>query len=282
MEIPGVPLTVAVTGGKAADNTHLAHAICEASKSVSPGLQITRIRWLHNQRTPVQRLCDACEERAKTRGSLIVGFLTEEMQCSAIWGGLIVDAQLFKTRPFDKTLQITWCFKCQQWGHTQFACGKQARCAQCAGQHPTAKCMNERVSCANCGKKHRAWQYRKCPSYQAYQEGIQRKRVALYAQVYSMRQASSNIFNQEEKPTIQSQHGQTDKWTIVSRKRSRAHSMGTEDCQHQVGRPTYIEQAARSSSQQRITFNRDTAPTLQMRSTPNARFSNIVSDYDEL
>ena len=44
VEIPGVPLSVRVASGKAADNAHLARNICEASKSIAPGLQITRIR----------------------------------------------------------------------------------------------------------------------------------------------------------------------------------------------------------------------------------------------
>ena len=43
MKILEVPLTVSVTEGKAADNTYLVHAICEASKSISLNLQIMRI-----------------------------------------------------------------------------------------------------------------------------------------------------------------------------------------------------------------------------------------------
>jgi hypothetical protein len=49
VEVPSVPLSVRVACEKGADNTHLATEICEASRTVSPGLQITRIRWLHNQ-----------------------------------------------------------------------------------------------------------------------------------------------------------------------------------------------------------------------------------------
>ncbi len=199
VEIPGVLLTTQIADGKNADNAQLASAICEASRTISPGLQITRIRWLHAQRTPAQRMRDVCEGRKKTRGSLIVGFLTEEMQRTAIRGGLIIDAQLFETRPFDKSLQVTRCFKCQQWGHTQAMCGKHARCAQCAGPHATTECMNERISCANCGKGHRAFQCRECPSFQTYYEGIQRRRVAMYAQAQSMRTMTYNAPTAKDK-----------------------------------------------------------------------------------
>src|SRR5277367_4813399 len=49
VEVPSVPLSTQVTYERGADNTRLASAICEASKSLAPGLQITYIRWLHNQ-----------------------------------------------------------------------------------------------------------------------------------------------------------------------------------------------------------------------------------------
>jgi hypothetical protein len=38
IEVPSVPLSVHVACEKGADNTHLVTAICEASRTVSPGL----------------------------------------------------------------------------------------------------------------------------------------------------------------------------------------------------------------------------------------------------
>jgi hypothetical protein len=49
VEVPSVPLSVRVACEKGADNARLANTDCEASRTLSPGLQITRIRWLHNQ-----------------------------------------------------------------------------------------------------------------------------------------------------------------------------------------------------------------------------------------
>ncbi len=43
LEVPGVPLATPVVKGKQADNSALADRICEASKTLSPGLRITQI-----------------------------------------------------------------------------------------------------------------------------------------------------------------------------------------------------------------------------------------------
>ncbi len=58
------------------------------------------------------------DKPAKTSGSLIVGFPTQEMQRRVIRGGLVVNAQLFEVRPFERGLQAAKCLKCQQQGHT--------------------------------------------------------------------------------------------------------------------------------------------------------------------
>ena len=87
---------------------------------MAPGLQITRIRWLHNPDRSIKQR-GAGDKPAKTRGSLIVGFPSQEMQRRALRGGLVIEAQLFETRPFEQALIVTQCFKCQRWGHTQTA-----------------------------------------------------------------------------------------------------------------------------------------------------------------
>jgi hypothetical protein len=76
IEVPGVLLSVRVVCEKGADNTHLATAICEASRTVSSGLQIIRIRWLHSQTRYTGQIREADDKPAKTRGSLIIKLLT--------------------------------------------------------------------------------------------------------------------------------------------------------------------------------------------------------------
>jgi hypothetical protein len=101
VKILNIPFSVRVACEKEANNTLLTTAIYEALRLVSPGLQITRIRWLYN---PNRRMRNIDHKPAKTRKSLIVGLLTQKMQRRAIRGRLIIDAQLFEVRPFERSL----------------------------------------------------------------------------------------------------------------------------------------------------------------------------------
>jgi len=275
IEIPGVPLTIQVANGRNADNGALAAQICEESKSIAPGLQITRIRWLHDLKLQSSRRV-ACEQRAKTRGSLIIGVQTQTMQSRAVRGGLVINAEYFGARQFERSLQVAQCFKCQQWGHTQSACGKQAKCGQCAGSHSTRECEKQTISCVNCGKGHRAWQRRECPTFGAYFQGIQSRRVALYAQAVSMR-AESPQSSGRTSPASQSQAG----WTVMARKRQRGQSPNIDDTQRRIGRPTHIEQASRDPAQQRLSLSQRTAGETQGTGTLNAPIVEIEMTQNE-
>ena len=76
MEVFKIPLTVRVAGEKDTDNTPLIMAICDASRLITPSLQISRIRWLHNPNRPVR---NAGGKLAKTQGSLIIKVPTQEI-----------------------------------------------------------------------------------------------------------------------------------------------------------------------------------------------------------
>lgn len=275
IEIPGVPLTVRVACEKGADNSQLADAISAASKNMTPGLQITRIRWLHDQK---KRGRNASETQIKTRGSLIIGFHTQEMQRRAIQGGLVIDAQLFEARPFEKDLLAVRCFKCQAWGHTQSVCRKPVRCGQCAGAHDSRQCPGERTSCANCGQQHRAWQQRECPTSQAYHQGIQNRRIALYSQATSIRSAPFTFDSHPQNPP-----SQTGNWTTITRKRPRLTPLGPAEIRQrtsrQIGRPTHVEQAARDPSQHRLSFEQNNAGESQETSMRDApRLTSVIPD----
>jgi hypothetical protein len=75
VEIPSVGLQVRVNIDKNADNSLLAQMICDSSWSLTLGLQITRIWWLHSPNEHKRQV-----NAGKERGSLIVGFLTQDMQ----------------------------------------------------------------------------------------------------------------------------------------------------------------------------------------------------------
>ena len=125
------------------------------------------------------------------------------------------------------------------------ACSKPARCARCAGPHASRDCPRERISCANCGRAHRAWQRRECQTFQTYHETIQRRRVAMLAQSTRIRTAGQTA----TKPQEPSAEG----WTMITRKRPREDSPRGES-QRRIGRPTHIEQAAKDPAQARLDF----------------------------
>ena len=79
MEAIGVPLSVRVASGKGTNNVQLVMTICTTSKSITPDLQITRIRWLHKQEDTDTDMRDTDDKSAKIRGSLLIGFPTQEM-----------------------------------------------------------------------------------------------------------------------------------------------------------------------------------------------------------
>lgn len=234
LEVLGVPLKLQVAGEKHADNQLLAQSICDASRGLSPGLQITRVKWLYNG-AQLERM----REAGKQRGTLLVGVPTEAMRRAAVRGGLVINAELFEARLFAQGMVEARCFNCQQWGHMQRACVKLARCGECAGPHQTRECPRERVSCANCGKDHKAWQGRQCGAFIRYRYDLDRKRVALLSQTMSIRGA----------PPTQPEP-QADGWTTM-RKRQRQPSPGQSD-QRRIGRPTLIEQAGRDITQTRL------------------------------
>jgi hypothetical protein len=244
VEVTGVPINLQVADGPQANNSELATEICEASKSLTPGLKITRVRWLYDQ----ARLSRMRKE-GKTHGSLLVGFPTQEMQKKAVQGGLVIQAQLHDARLFEMAMIEVQCFRCYGWGHTQAVCKKKARCGRCAGPHQTNNCPQESVSCINCGKKHRAWQRWECRSYQNYHDIVQQRRVNMLAATTKMRAACETA--------ARSTPQQEESWVKVnSKKRAREASPRDDSIQRRVGRPTNMDKAARDPTQQRLILTR--------------------------
>lgn len=123
---------------------------------------------------------------------------TQELQHEVIRKGIVIDSQIYDARLYSQSLEVKRCFKCCQWGHTQSACGKKARCEECAGPHETRDCPKQRVSCCNCGKGHRAWQKAQCKTFQVYWEDIQARRMKLVAETAVIRrtEGTQNILFQ--------------------------------------------------------------------------------------
>jgi hypothetical protein len=243
IEVPGVPLSLQIASGKDADNTLVIRNLIKSTKKTIPDLAIDHVRWLHAPDSQPNR-----GGIAKTRGSLIVTLPTQALQTQAVRNGLIIDSQLYEVRLYAHSCQVKQCFNCGQWGHTQSACGRDSKCSQCAGSHPTKECPTERVACINCGKKHRAWQRASCPTFQAYYSGIQARRVDLHRDSNSIRNAAYS------QPSLQS-----DGFTIVQgKKRARQVTPSgttptpTPPPKKGPGRPRKLSEASRHPQQTRL------------------------------
>jgi hypothetical protein len=79
IEVPGVPHSLGVAGGKSADNAEVIRKICTESKKVTLGLVIDYVKWLHV--LEVQR---ARVGPLKTRGSLIFTLPSKAMQLQTV------------------------------------------------------------------------------------------------------------------------------------------------------------------------------------------------------
>ncbi len=247
VELWGVPLSLEVASGREANNQGLIQSIISTSKHIA-GLAINKIRWLHAPNTHATR-----QAAGKTRGTLIVSLPTQALQHEAVRKGLVINSELFEAQLHDLGTEIRQCFKCSQWGHTQAACGAQARCGECAGPHHTKDCPKARVSCTNCGRAHRAWQRAVCRTFQAFREIVQARKAALQAQTAAVRHGGGG----PPAPSRQDPEGFT---FVAPRKRAREYSFGTgaDATRRTVGRPTTAavaaREAARDRSQSRISI----------------------------
>jgi hypothetical protein len=267
VELWGVPLALEVASGKEANNQLLIQSIITSSKQIN-GLAINKVRWLHAASTHASR-----KEAGKTRGTLIVSLPTQALQHEVIKKGLVINSELFEARLYDHGTEIRQCFKCHQWGHTQGACGAQARCGECAGTHQTRDCPKERVSCTNCGRAHRAWQKAACRTFQAFRETIQARKTALQAYTAAIRHGGGEM----NAHTRQGADGFT---FVAPRKRAREQSTdaGIETTRRPVGRPTAAAVAAREAARDRSQSRIDIA---RRSSAAQAHSSGSASDQPQ-
>lgn len=174
VEVLAVPRTLAVQEGKGADNSTLLRELSTANGKIVPGIQLTRISWIHQQPQDGQP--------QKARGSLILSIANHEHQMEAVRRGVIIEGQLFQARLYDYNLRLTRCFKCSRWGHTQGHClAPHPTCGHCGERHDTKECQNTRTKfCANCkSRSHKAWEVKGCKVFQHLKEQTRQYRLSL-------------------------------------------------------------------------------------------------------
>ena len=239
VELWGVPLSTQIESGKDANNTILMQGMCTASKAIIPTLSINKIRWLHAPKQHEVRL-----QMGKTRGTIVVSLPTQALQHEVIQKGLVVNSQLYDAHLHDHGTQVRQCFNCGQWGHTQSACEKTAKCSICADTHQTMDCPKKRVSCVNCGQAHKAWQKAVCKTFKSFLATCQEKRVVLAAKTAAIR---SRFTTTTQLPL------QSDGFRVVQpRKRGRSPGTAPTTTKRGPGRPRGISTAAQDPSQARL------------------------------
>lgn len=121
----------------------------EENQALHNGLRITRLSWLSRGHAP-----------SKTRSSLIVGVATEQMANWIIQRGLVSNFALHLAEYYSPESRLVQCFKCQAYRHVAPVCRGTEACGHCAGKHNTQDCTTKtQLKCANCGKKHAAWNH---------------------------------------------------------------------------------------------------------------------------
>ena len=108
VEVPGVPLTMNIKHGKAVENGEVIKEICTATKRIIPGININRIRWIHDKKGHEARLKDG-----RKRGTVIASLPTQAMQLEVTRKGLVIGAELFEARLYSHSLEMKQCYRCQ-------------------------------------------------------------------------------------------------------------------------------------------------------------------------
>jgi hypothetical protein len=273
VEIPAVPLSLKVDSGKTADNQALIQELIKENKRRIPTLAINKIQWLPTPKTLEKRIA-----QGKKRSTLIISAPTQAIQHELVNKGLILEAQLYEANIWNHGIEAKLCYRCNGWGHTQAACGKDPRCGKCADKHQTKDCDQTTRSCVNCGRAHCAWQKALCRTYKAYSEGLLAKRATAHTATLAIRQqnAGRKIANI-----------QTDGFTIVqSKKRGRSPpAQSTQSTQatqpvRKVGRPTNYATAAREATRDptQIRFELSQISTLTPSTSASGELEGSILD----
>ena len=253
--VSGIPLDTPIKNGKCAENdTWIAQV-----QSQNKNIKIERAGWLYS----AKNLASRREAGKQKKGSVILSMSTEEAQHRAIKQGLLVGAEWHPVQMWDISLTDGQCFKCWKWGHNQSVCNAQSEiCGHCAGMHSTRDCKTTAesdASCTGCKQKgHKAWMSRSCKAYQAFRDQNERKKrellqVTMAIQANSESQGrASPTFSFGGSTRVNSPQPESE-WQVAggSNKRQRTES-------NRVGRPSFLQRAARAPGQTR--FPTRTAP----------------------
>jgi hypothetical protein len=263
VEVMGVPLSTNARTEKGEEHEQKLwlQGVIASNRRHIAGLAIQSAVWVHKKKKEKPGLTPGQPQdqdgRRKTRGSLILRVPTRQIQEAIVRKGLVIGAEMFPARLYEHGLGVRQCFKCQAWGHTSIACGRRARCGNCAEEHNTRDCPQDKPrKCTNCKGPHPAWHRKECRIFTIYFKGIQTKRVVTMVQ-------STRLHEETRQENQATREGATSQ-VLMGHKRQRPTDGPAGPAK--PGRPPYIAQAAKSPSQTKLRFN-FTAPTQRSRPT---------------
>lgn len=93
VEIPVISLSVKIEGGKNSNNASINQDIIAVTNVRVPGIQINRIRWLHDGKENLW-----AEKNGNTRGTVIMSLPSEALQKDIVRKGIVLNSTLFSAQ----------------------------------------------------------------------------------------------------------------------------------------------------------------------------------------
>jgi hypothetical protein len=154
-------------------------------------VQILRVAW-------TRRTIKKWEQRGRVpneKGPLLISLASPEQANHLIDAGLIWGYQIHECEPYCGDCQVTQCFRCYKYGHTQRMCTASSRCGVCSQLgHKEEDCQvredQTKWRCTNCPQghnNHTSWSH-KCPIRQQKQHDA---RKAYQERPYRFQESSS-------------------------------------------------------------------------------------------
>jgi hypothetical protein len=155
--------------------------IYDQNPGLKENVEILRVAW-------TKRTIKKWEQQGQPpngKGSLLLSIASPKQANYTIDNGLIWGYQIHECEPYSGECQVTQCFKCYKYGHTQKMCKGVNRCGTCSQPgHKEEDCHvredGSKWKCINCpeGKDNHSCWSKKCPIRQqkkamaqkAYQE----------------------------------------------------------------------------------------------------------------
>jgi hypothetical protein len=166
--------------------------IYEQNPGLKERVKIVRVAW--SRRT--LRKWELRGKISNDKGPLILSMASPEQANHLIDNGLIWGYQIHDCEPYSSDCQVTQCYRCYKYGHTQRMCQAASRCGRCSEiGHKEEDCLVREdqtkwkcINCAQGGNNHTSWSHQ-CP---VRQQKHQAARKAYQERPYRFQESTSH------------------------------------------------------------------------------------------